>query len=332
MKSDAKILQPHSTYTFLYPKAIEFAEKQNDIFWIDKEIALEKDLHDLHSELTEAELHGVTTVLRLFTEYELRVGKDYWLGRMMRYFHRPELQRMFAVFGAIELNVHAPFYAKINELLGLATDEFYSSYIQNPVLAGRMEHIDSVVGTRIDSEYDLLKSVGAFSIVEGAILYSNFAFLKHFQAEGKNKLMNLVAGINFSVRDENLHSLGGAWVFRTLLEESSLAATQKAELNKDLWDFCAEVYEHESQIIDMIFERGKIKGITDTQLKNFVKSRLNLCMEQLGFGKIYEVTYNPISDWFYKNIQSAQLHDFFTKQGNSYNRDWRESEFTWEAQ
>ena len=33
-----------------------------------------------------------------------------------------------------ELNVHAPFYAKINEVLGLATDEFYTDYVNNPLL------------------------------------------------------------------------------------------------------------------------------------------------------------------------------------------------------
>lgn len=192
-----------------------------------------------------------------------------------------------------------------------------------------MDHIDRVVGGPTDNEYDLLKSIGAFSIVEGAILYSNFAFLKHFQAEGKNKLMNLVAGINFSVRDENLHSLGGAWIFRTLLEESGLGRSRRGKLEGELWEFCLQVFDHESQIVDMIFEKGAIRGITDVQLKNFVQSRLNLCLEQLGFQKYFQVTYDPISRWFYKNIGSSQLHDFFAKQGNSYSRNWSEKSFTW---
>lgn len=333
MKSKAPILQKQDAYIFKYPQAIKFAEDQSDIFWLADEIALEKDIHDLRTVLTEAELHGVTTVLRLFTEYELKVGADYWLSRMMRTFKRPELQRMFSVFGMMELNVHAPFYAKINELLGLNTDEFYTSYVQTPVLKDRMDHIQDTVGAPVSNEYDLLKSIGAFSIVEGAILYSNFAFLKHFQSEGKNKLMNLVAGINFSVRDENLHSLAGAWLFRELLRETdNLGEYQAQDLVMELVDFCHQVYDHEERIINMIFEKGLIKGITDHQLKNFVKARLNLCMEQLGLKDYLPFdppTYDPISKWFYKNVTSSQLHDFFAKTGNSYNRDWRESEFTW---
>lgn len=319
------ILKSHPTYTFEYPAAIEFCESQEDIFWTAKEIALEKDLHDLKTELTEAELHGVITVLRLFTEYELRVGKDYWLGRVMNSFPRPEIQRMAASFGAIELNVHAPFYSRINEMLGLNTDEFYSEYIKDETLSARMKSIEEAVGSK-----ELLYSLGAFSIVEGAVLYSNFAFLKHFQSEGKNKLMNLVAGINFSVRDENLHSLGGAWLFRTLLNESESIAEESDVLEGGLSGFCDLVRDHEYKIIDMIFEKGKIVGITDHQLKNFVDSRLNLCMNQLGYQGLYEVDYNPIAKWFYKNIQSAHLHDFFQKQGNAYSRDWKESKFNWD--
>lgn len=317
------ILKRHKTYTFEYPQAIEFCEKQEDIFWMAKEIALEKDLHDLKTELTEAELHGVTTVLKLFTEYELRVGGDYWLGRMMKSFHRPELQRMFASFGAIELNVHAPFYAKINELLGLNTDEFYTDYIRDDVLRARIESISKAVGDK-----DLPYSLGCFSMVEGAILYSNFAFLKHFQAEGKNKLMNLVAGINFSVRDENLHSLAGAWLFKTLLRELDDKDANE-HYGFELLNFSTLVREHEHKIIDKIFEKGKIQGITDHQLKNFVDSRLDLCLQQLGFEPHYKVEYNPIAPWFYKNLQQSQLHDFFQKQGNTYSRDWSESKFGW---
>lgn len=313
------ILKHHKLYTIEYPTAIEFAEAQEDIFWTAKEVELEKDMNDLKNSLTEAELHGVITTLRLFTEYELRIGTDYWLGRMMRSYHRPEFQRLFSIFGMTELNTHAPFYSRINELLGLNTNEFYSSYIQNDVLRSRIECIEEAVNSK-----DLLYSLGCFSIVEGAILYSNFAYLKHFQSGGKNKLMNLVGGIDFSVRDENLHSLAGAWIYRTTAAESGVRMDPMPFVR-----FCETVRDHEYKIIDMIFEKGDIPGITSEQLKTFVDSRLNLCLNQLGFEGIYRVDNNPIADWFYKKIQSNKLHDFFQNQGNSYTRNWSESKFNW---
>lgn len=316
------ITDKQEAYVIAYPQAEQFAELQEDIFWTAKEIGMEKDLHDLHNNLTEAEMHGVVTVLKLFTLYETHVGNDYWLDFIRKKFERPEIQRMASVFGMFELNVHAPFYNKINEVLNLNTEEFYNSYVEDKTLRGRMDWLD-----RQFEGDDMLASLAVGSIVEGAVLYSNFAFLKHFQAEGKNKLVNMAAGINFSVRDENLHSLAGAWLFNTLREESE--QLDNKELDKKIYKTCGKIYEHETRIIDMIFEKGEIKGITDLQMKNFIQARLNLCLEQLRLDPLYEVDYDPISKWFYKNINTPQLHDFFHKQGNSYNRDWQETRFAW---
>jgi|TARA_B110000483_G_C18192672_1_gene541619 ribonucleotide reductase beta subunit family protein with ferritin-like domain len=318
------ITDTQEAYIIEYPQAEVFAEQQEDIFWTAKEIGMEKDLHDLHNSLTEAETHGVVTVLKLFTKYEVHVGNEYWLDFVRRKFKRPEIQRMASLFGMFELNVHAPFYNKINEVLNLNTEEFYNSYIEDKTLKGRMDWLDS----QFDGD-DTLYSLAVGSIVEGAVLYSNFAFLKHFQAEGKNKLVNLTAGINFSVRDENLHSLAGAWLFNTLKEESELDIIATDRLTQKVNKTCNKILEHESRIIDMIFEKGDIRGITEHQMKQFIKARLNLCLSQINLEPLYEVEYDPISKWFYKNINSGQLHDFFHKQGNNYNRDHSEAKFVW---
>jgi ribonucleotide reductase beta subunit family protein with ferritin-like domain len=171
-------------------------------------------------------------------------------------------------------------------------------------------------------------------MIEGAVLYSSFAFLKHFQSEGKNKLMNVTAGINFSVKDENIHSEAGAWLFRTylreLIEDLGVSDRQLKEIQEDLIDVAKTIEEHEAIIIDKIFENGDIKGITSIQLKEFVKERLNLCLGNLGIISYrFEVEDDYVSSWFYKNINSSKLHDFFAKQGSEYNRAWSESKFTW---
>lgn len=312
-----------------YETAIEFAEMQQRILWTAEEIEMEKDIHDLMTNLDEAELHGVTTVLRLFTEYELQVGKDYWTNRVMKVFPRPDIERMANMFAYVEINIHAPFYARINELLGIATDEFFDSWKEDSTLSKRMKWIGSVVNSPMDNDLDILRSLGSFSFIEGAILYSNFAFLKHFQSEGKNKLANLVAGINFSVKDENLHAEGDAWLFRQLLKEGNLTKAQKNRLQNDMEKVARKTYDHEHEIIKMIFEKGSIRGITANQLDNFVQSRIDLCLENLGYEKMFNPTYNPIKSWFYSNINSTKLHDFFAAQGSDYTRAWKETGFVW---
>lgn len=322
------LLTPTKSYVTRYPEAIQFAEAQERIFWTANEIDVAKDIMDLRVHMSEAERHGVITTLKLFTMYELVAGDEYWLGKVIKTFQRPEIQRMAATFGFFELNVHAPFYSKINKELMLDDDEFYLGYVKDPTLKERMEFIGSVV-----DDPDHLFSLAVFSLVEGAVLYSSFAFLKHFQAKGKNKLLNVVRGINFSVRDENLHSEAGAWLYKALHNELTDGGTKALpnleKLSEAIVRAARAIYEHEARIVDMIFEKGEMEGITSEQMKTFVKSRINLCLERLGVKPIFEVSNNIIADWFYDNINAVSLHDFFSGVGNSYNRDWDEKGFTW---
>lgn len=324
-----RLLTPTRSYVPHYPDAIKLAEQQEQIFWTANEINVEKDKQDMLVNMTEAERHGVITTLKLFTLYELVAGNEYWLGRIKNEFPRPEIQRMCSVFGMFELNVHAPFYNKLNQVLGLDNDEFYLGYIHDPVLDNRINFVDHLV-----NDPNLLVSLGCFSLVEGAVLYSSFAFLKHFQAKGKNKLLNVVRGINFSVRDENLHATAGAWLYRTLRDEllkegNTYHALAIENASEAIIEASKAIYEHEARIVDMVFEKGDIEGITPEQMKKFVQSRINLCLSQLGLPHVFEVMNDEISAWFYENINAVSFNDFFTGIGNSYNRNWKEEDFKW---
>lgn len=322
----AKIQQKTDSLITVYPEAEAFTKQQLKIFWLPDEVKVEKDVQDVLVNMTDSERHGVTTVLKLFTLYELKAGAEYWSGRFKRRFPRPEFQEMASTFATFELAIHKRFYQKINELLFLHTDEFYDGYVSDAVLKARMDSIDGII-----SDPDDLVSLAGFALVEGAILYTSFAFLKHFQQQGKNKLLNIVRGINFSVRDENLHSLAGAWVFKKLLEESDLSDEAKAKLKARVYEIARALYEHECRIADMIFEKGSIPGITAHQLKQFALSRINEVLINLGYEKLEVVTYNPIAEWFYKAINSYTFNDFFSGMGSQYHRDWDEDAFVWKT-
>lgn len=321
-----KCMQRKSTYTFDYPEILQYEKLQMENFWLPGEPRAENDTHELRTGLTDTEYHGVITTLKLFTLYEIQVGNEYWLGRYKRMFPRPEFDRIASVNGMVELNIHAPFYNKVNEILRLNTDEFYESYAKDPILNDRMQYIEDMV----NSENDLL-SLASFSLIEGAVLYSNFAFLKHFQVNGKNKLSSIVSGINFSLRDENFHSLAGAHTFRIAVaecvEEGILSSDEVLELRKSIVQTAKDLKEHEYRIIEMIFSKGKIDGISERDMKTFIKSRLNLCLNNLGIDSIYDITDNPIAKWFYDNINMPTIHDFFNALGSQYHRDWAAADF-----
>jgi ribonucleoside-diphosphate reductase beta chain len=304
---------------------VDFADNQLKVFWLPEEIKVEKDIQDVLTNFTEAEKHAVITTLKLFSLYETHAGDEYWGERFKKMFDGAEYHRMASVFSMFELAVHAPFYNKINELLYINTPEFYTSYVDNPVLKDRIDHISEMI-----SDEDDLISLGSFSMVEGVILYSNFAFLKHYQSQGKNKLLNVVRGLNFSVRDENLHAEASAYAFKQKAKNSTPEHLKIVE--EKIRESARKIFEHEKKIISMLFEKGKIEGITAHQLENFVQSRINHCLKQLGFDKEYNVTYDPIASWFYKGINDYKFNDFFAGQGNQYHRNWDETAFSWKGQ
>lgn len=314
-------------YIDRYPQFGEMADEQIKIFWPWNEIKVGKDKHDLLVGVSPSEKHGIITTLKLFTKYELYVGSEHWGSRIAKAYPQVGIQRMAAAFAHVELNSHAPFYNEINKELGLATKEFYNEYLADPVLAERMTFIDKMIASPDDE-----LSTAIFSLVEGAVLYSSFAYLKHFQSQGKNKIQNIVRGLNMSARDENLHALGGALIVRTALAEQERSEYELTEFKQAVQEAVWELYKHETAINAKVFEQGTQDGITEHQLNQFSKSRLNQCCDQLEVPRVFPsdlVKYNPIASWFYQGINNYQMNDFFQGIGREYQRDWNPEGFAW---
>lgn len=316
----ADIYKTPEGWIIKYPEIAKMADQQVHTFWPHDEPAVENDTQDLMIYMKEGDRHGIVETLKLFTLYEMRVGADYWTNRIGKTFTRPEFQRMATMFSATEFNSHAPFYNRINEILYLDTEEFYSEWKHQENLSARMKFIADAVSDKDDA-----RSIGAFSFIEGAVLYSSFAYIKHFQAPqyGKNLIKNCVRGVDLSVADEHLHSVGGAATFNIICDE--VPGTRK-RLHADIMKMAQTVIEHEFAIIDIIFAKG-VEGLTKDQMKSFVKHRVNVCLEQLGYEDRFEVEDDTIEKWFYTNINAIKMHDFFVGAGSEYTIDWKKERF-----
>jgi len=318
--------------TEAFPQYTEkFTDVQIEHMWTARELKIEDDKHSIMVDMSEAERHGIISTLKLFTKYEVSAGEEYWSNRFLKIVKGPEFTAMGMTFAAVELAVHKPFYQKINKVFNLDSEEFYSDFEHDPVLKARMKFIGSVV----DHPNDLV-SLGAFSMVEGAILYGAFGFLRHFQANGKSMAKKTVTGNSLSSLDEGLHSQAGATVFRHLTKECledgiyEQRYGSQAEVNRQLYEVADTIYLHEQQIIDRIFSKGKIEGITAEDLQDFVRHRLNECLLALGLEAVYEVNDNKIAEWFYKSVSGYTMIDFFNSAGAMYVRSWYEEDFNFE--
>jgi len=330
MENKVRIYQDRSNCIVeAFPEYSElFSDVQLKHSWLPKEIKVEKDKQNILVDMTESQRHGVLTTLRLFTNYEVFAGEDWWNGRFKKILKGPEFTRMAAVFSMYELAVHKPFYQQLNEVLGLDTDDFYSSYVENPVLKARMDFIDEMINHPND-----LVALGVFSMVEGAILYSAFGFLKSFQANGNNDIKTINSGINYSLVDEGLHCTAAATCFNHLWKETTEDALFDSKYGDPfvvktiIRQAAMRIFLHEEELINMVFEKGPMPNAKKEELLAFVCARLNECLINIGIEPIFDTTGDTVSEWFYKNITSFVMHDFFNTQGSQYTNTWQEIDF-----
>ena len=302
---------------FEYQTAFDFYKDQHRAHWLADEVPLASDLNDWKLKLTEPEKSLIGNILKSFAQTEVHVN-DYWSTKVSVWFPKPEIQAMARVFADFE-SIHAEAYARLNEELGL--DDF-KAFLEDEVSKAKIERLIETPGETIEDRAVSLAIFSAFT--EGVNLFSSFAVLMSFQ------LRNLMKGtgqiVEWSVRDESLHSKAGCWLFRTLLEEQPELNTD--ELREKIIEACNLSVQLEFDFIDKAFEMGSVEGLNKNQLKNFIKARANEKMVELGYKAIYnDIDPNLLKqiEWFGHLTSGKTQQDFFAGRVTNYSKstaDW----------
>ena len=312
------ITEPRIYYKpFEYQEAFEFYKNQHRAHWLADEVPLASDLNDWKLKLNESEKNLIGNILKSFAQTEVHVN-DYWSTKVSVWFPKPEIQAMARVFADFE-SIHAEAYARLNEELGL--DDF-KAFLEDETSKNKIDRLIEVPGNTIEEQAISLAIFSAFT--EGVNLFSSFAVLMSFQ------LRNLMKGtgqiVEWSVRDESLHSKAGCWLFRTLLQEQPHLNTP--ELREKIVEACHLSVQLEFDFIEKAFEMGDIEGLNKEQLKAFIKARANEKMLELGYQSIYnDIDPNLLKqmEWF-GHLTSGKTHqDFFAGRVTSYAKstaDW----------
>ena len=312
------ITEPRIFYKpFEYQEAFDFYKNQHRAHWLADEVPLASDLNDWKLKLNESEKNLIGNILKSFAQTEVHVN-DYWSTKVSVWFPKPEIQAMARVFADFE-SIHAEAYARLNEELGL--DDF-KAFMEDEASKAKIDRLIEVPGETIEERALSLAIFSAFT--EGVNLFSSFAILMSFQ------LRNLMKGtgqiVEWSVRDESLHSKAGCWLFRTLLNEQPELNT--AEMRNKIIEACELSVQLEFDFIEKAFEMGDIDGLNKEQLKAFIKARANEKLIELGYQSIYnDIDPNLVKqmEWF-GHLTSGKTHqDFFAGRVTSYSKstaDW----------
>jgi ribonucleoside-diphosphate reductase beta chain len=302
---------------FEYQQAFDFYKDQHRAHWLADEVPLASDLNDWKMKLTVEEKNLIGNILKSFAQTEVHVN-DYWSSKVSQWFPKPEIVAMSSTFGAFEA-IHAEAYARLNDELGL--DDF-QAFLEDEAAKSKIERLLDTKSETIEEKAQSLAIFSAFT--EGVNLFSSFAILMSFQ------LRNLMKGtgqiVEWSVRDESLHSKAGCWLFKTLISENPHLDTP--QLRNSIVEACELSVQLEFDFIDKAFEMGDIENLSKVQLKNFIKQRANEKMVELGYSAIYnDIDPNLLRqmEWFGHLTSGKTQQDFFAGRVTSYSKstaDW----------
>jgi len=321
------ILQERVVYKpFEYPAAHDYWMKQQQAHWLHTEVPMANDVTDWKSNLKDHEKNVVGGILKGFAQTETVVN-DYWTGLVTKWFRKPEIIMMATTFGAFE-TIHAEAYSLLNEQLGL---DNFAEFLEDEATAAKIENLMEVRDGH-DGQVDYheaARSLAIFSaFTEGVNLFSSFAVLLSFKM--RNKLKGVGQIVEWSVRDESLHSNAGCWLFRTLMEEHPELKTDK--LIAEIREAAQAALDLEFNFIDKIFEMGDLENLTKEELKNFIKHRVNTKMGDLGLKPLVpseDIDQGALKTmlWFDAVIAGKQHTDFFANRVTNYSKGHME----WDA-
>ena len=307
---------------FEYPEAHDYWMKQQQAHWLHTEVPMMSDVNDWKQNLTETEKNIIGSILKGFAQTETVVN-DYWTGLVTSWFRKPEIIAMATTFGAME-TIHAEAYSLLNEELGL--DDF-SEFLEDETTMAKIENLMDVRDS-FDGEVDWherAKSLAIFSaFTEGVNLFSSFAVLLSFKM--RNKLKGVGQIVEWSIRDESIHSEAGCWLFRTLLEEKPELKTP--ELEAAINEAALLSLQLELDFIEKVYEMGDLEGCSKSDLTHFIKNRVNTKLGDLGYNPIIgDIDMNAVGrmKWFDHLSAGKQHTDFFANRVTNYSKgvqDW----------
>jgi len=318
------LLEARKTYKpFEYPWAYEYWKRQQQIHWMPEEVPLGEDCRDWAQKLSDHERNLLTQIFRFFTQADVEV-QDCYHEKYGRVFKPTEVKMMLASFSNME-TIHIAAYSHLLDTIGMPESE-YGMFLEYAEMKDKHDYMQNF---GVENDEDIARTLAMFGgFTEGLQLFASFAMLMNFPRFNKMKGMGQI--VTWSVRDESLHCEGMIKLFHAYAKETN-ALTQSVK--DDIVDCCKTVVGIEDRFIDLAFEMGPVQGMTDADIKAYIRYIADWRLGQLGLPKIYGVTEHPIP-WLTAILNGVEHANFFEARATEYSKaatkgDWHGGEGVW---
>ena len=296
---------------FANPSFVNRAIEHDKLAWGEWECDLNEDVAQWKSgKISASEKNFITQILRLFTQSDVIVGGSY-VDVFLPRIKNNEARMMMLSFAQRE-TIHMRSYALLNDTLGFPESE-YTAFLEYEAMADKIEFMQTFDP---DTKQGLAKAIAQTVCNEGMSLFSAFVMLLNFQRFGKLKGMCEI--VEWSIRDETMHVDGMTALFRQYITENPEVVTD--EFKQSIYDMYRTAVTLEDKVIDLAFELGAMEGITQSEVKEYIRYIADRRLTNLGLKPNWDIESNPLPwlDWV---LNGDSFKNFFEGRVTDYSAD-----------
>jgi ribonucleoside-diphosphate reductase beta chain len=137
--------------------------------------------------------------------------------------------------------------------------------------------------------------------------------LLNFPRHGKMRGMGQI--VTWSIVDETMHAEGMIKLFREYVEENREIWTD--ETKGTIYTIATKMVELEDKFVDLAFQMGKVEGLRDTEVKEYIRYIADRRLISMGMKGIFKVKKNPLP-WVEEMINAPTHTNFFENRATDY--------------
>lgn len=283
-------------------------------FWTHKEFSFSSDVQDFKVNLSEEEREIIVRTLSAIGQIEVAV-KKFW-AKLGDNLPHPSLTDLGYVMAGVEV-IHNNAYQRLLEVLGM--EDIFEENLKLDVVSGRVNYLRKYTHRFYkDSKKQYVYALTLFTLfIENVSLFSQFYIILWF-GRYRNVLKDTTQQVTYTKNEELIHAKVGMKLVNTIRQEHPELFDE--ELEQKIRGEAAEAFKAESKIIDWIIGDWKDKRISGEILKEYIKSRINDSLKEIGFSPLFSIDESLARDfeWMDEEVLANNAVDFFYQRPVDY--------------
>jgi len=275
---------------FNYPWAYDAWLKHEQSHWLHTEVPMLEDVKDWKKKLNKEEKEFLTHIFRFFTQGDIDVAGGY-------------------------VKNYLPYFPP---------ETTYNQFMEYQEMKDKHDYVLDISSRNGDASSTATHIAVFSAFTEGMQLFSSFIMLLNFPRMGKMKGMGQI--VTWSIVDETQHAESMIKLFRTYVEENK--EIWNDELKGKIYTIAEKMVDLEDKFIELSFRTGAIQGLTENDVKEYIRYIADRRLISLGLKGIFKRKKNPLP-WVEEMINAPTHTNFFENRATDYAKgalsgDWHD--------